>query len=176
MHNGTIFKLGIIVTLSLVLAIIVLAYSIERPTINLDEYEECIKRLPDKKLVAEGITSNALFYTKITWSPYKIKTSDLVEFEIQIFDEGKKPVTDITYDFEYKGQRDVGVINDRYVADFGTIPADILPVKINYPCDLTVGIYIDSVGDRSFKRSDPAEIEEKGNTSPVFVQFHFLLE
>ncbi|HEX9678425.1 hypothetical protein [Nitrososphaera sp.] len=47
----------------------------------------------------------------------------MAEFEILITDSGTgEPLSDVTYDFTHKGTRDLGVMQDRYVADFSDGP------------------------------------------------------
>lgn len=134
----------------------------------------CFDRLEeDEKWVESGTTAEVPFYVQVSWNPYELKTSDKVNFEISMKDsETMQPLSDVTYDFMFKGSQDVGIIQDRYVADFGSIPADIVSANINYPCDISVVVFIDKMGQRSFK---PAADQNGDNedSSPVLVQFDF---
>jgi len=134
---------------------------------------ECINRLSDKKLIQEGVTAKVPFLVEIAWNPYELRTSDTVRFEVKMAgNETKKPLQNVTYDFLYKGNRDLGIIQDQYVADFSTISADILPIKVNNPCDFNVVIFIDSENGHSYIPDVSSKTEEG---SPVLVNFHFQL-
>lgn len=126
---------------------------------------------PDKKLVAEGVTKTVPFVVQLGWHAYQLKTGDISDVEVRILDKSGRPLSGVTYDFMYKGAIDVEHIQDRYVADFSVIEVDRFPLKIRHPCGMHFGIFIDIVGQQSFLRTDPAEIERYGNVSPVFLQF-----
>ncbi|MGH9922086.1 MAG: hypothetical protein ACRD38_04990 [Nitrososphaerales archaeon] len=132
-------------------------------------YEECINSLPDKKLVAEGVTKTVPFVVQLGWHAYQLKTGDMSDVEVRILDKSRKPLSGVTYDFMYKGAIDVEHIQDRYVADFSVIEADRFPLKIRHPCGMHFGVFIDKVGQQSFLRTD--EIEKYGNVSPVGLLF-----
>lgn len=135
----------------------------------------CFDRLEeDEKWVESGTTAEVPFYVQVSWNPYELKTSDKVNFEISMKDsETMQPLSDVTYDFMFKGSQDVGIIQDRYVTDFGSIPADIVTANINYPCDISVVVFIDKVGQRSFKPAD--QNDDNADSSPVLVQLDFHL-
>lgn len=137
---------------------------------KLSSHKDCMNT--DSTLAYEGITHQVPFLVRVAWNPYDLKTNSTVNFEIQIFDENSKPLQDVTYDFVWKTGPDSGVIDDRYVADFGKIDFDVLPIKTADPCYITVLVHIDEIGKKSFKRTDPLEIEKYGNMSPVAIQFH----
>lgn len=108
----------------------------------------------------------------MSWNPYELKTSDKVDFEISMKDsETMQPLSDVTYDFMFKGSQDVGIIQDRYVTDFGSIPADIVTANINYPCDISVVVFIDKVGQRSFKPAD--QNDDNADSSPCASAIRF---
>ncbi|GEM_PF-3613112 len=135
-------------------------------------YEECINSLPDKKFEAEGVTKTVPFVVQLGWHVYQLKTGDISDIEVRILDKVTgRPLSEVTYDFEYKGAIDSGHIQDRYVADFSVIEVDRFPLKIRHPCGMHLAVFIDKVGQQSFLRTDPAEIERYGNVSPVFLQF-----
>jgi len=69
------------------------------------------------------VTSAKPFTVHLAWDTYKLKSQPLAEFEILITDSGTgEPLSDVTYDFTHKGTRDLGVMQDRYVADFSDGP------------------------------------------------------
>jgi hypothetical protein len=136
-------------------------------TQKLDSYKVCMNS--DKKLVYEDTTNTIPYIVRIAWNPYDLKTSEFVNFEIQMFDVNFNPLQNVTYDFVWKTGPDSGVIDDRYVADFGKI--NVLPIKTADPCYIAVSVHIDKIAEKSFKR-DPLEVEKFGNMSPVGIQFH----
>lgn len=136
---------------------------------KIDSHKDCMNS--DKKLVYEGTTHTIPYIVSIEWNPHDLKTSEFVNFEIQIFDVNSKPLQNVTYDFVWKTGPDSGTIDDRYIEDFGKIHFDALPIKTADPCYIAVSVHIDKIGEKLFKR-DPLEIEKYGNMSPVSIQFH----
>ncbi len=140
--------------------------------VDIGEFEHAACMNTDKKLLYEGKTRTIPYIVRISWNPFDLKTTETVNFEIQMFDLKSKPLQNVTYDFVWKSGPDSGEIDDKYVADFGKIPFDVLPIKTADPCYISVIVSIDKIGNKSFKRTDSVEIEKYGNTSPVAIQFH----
>jgi len=134
-------------------------------------YYECLGRLADKPVMMEKTTNKMPNIVQVSWNPYALRTQENTDFRIMILDnETKQPISNATYDFHYKGPRDLGVIEDRTIDDFAFGP-DVIPVKINYPCDITAIVFIDMIGDQSFSSENYDGI----NVSAVSAQFEFKL-
>lgn len=168
---------GIIITVIVsATAAIFAAYHIEdKQTIpsassNDIEYSKCLDYIHNEKLSAQGITANAPFLVQVEWNPNDAKSDMPGKISVMMFDNKTgKPLEAVTYDFTYKGPRDLGEINNRQVVDFAA--KDDFLLEIKYQCDVHFLFNIDKVGDQSFLRTNPNEIVKYGNASPVSVEF-----
>lgn len=86
----------------------------------------------------------------------------------------EEPLSNVVYDFVYKGAVDLGQVWDRHVEDFAIIDADIVNAKINNQCDISVVVSIDKEGANSYR----PDLEDETTSSPVLVQlnYHYLRE
>lgn len=85
---------------------------------NVEGWEDCVDAISDRRFESSNATSAKHFVVHLSWDTYKLKSQALTDFEILIIDPAGEPLSDVTYDFTHKGTRDLGEMQDRYVADF----------------------------------------------------------
>jgi hypothetical protein len=137
------------------------------------EVQDCFNKLANQKWIESGVTSQVPYFVQVSWNPYEVRTTGQANFEIMMMEsETMEPLSDVIYDFVYKGESDLGHVQHRYVEDFSVIDADIINAKINNPCDISVVVFIDQVGDNSYE----PDVEGEVTISPVLIQlnYHYL--
>lgn len=139
--------------------------------------ERCIDVLPNQVLVARGLTFQQPFLVELSWNPYEmISSNGTADIQVTMWDNRtSEPLREVTYDFEYKGALDLGSFEDRYVGNFSKQP-DRIQIPLRFPCDVYISMRVDKVGEHTFLRTDPEEIKQYGDHSPVLVQFRVFVE
>ena len=109
-------------------------------------YQQCVQDISGLQFEARGTTTNLPYDVQLVWNTHRFETESIGEFTLLFFDKqtGER-LSDVTYDFVYKGVRDLGVLDNRYVADFEDSP-DKFELLLKYPCDLHLIVLIDKVG------------------------------
>ncbi|MGI0026119.1 MAG: hypothetical protein ACREA4_13370, partial [Nitrososphaera sp.] len=131
--------------------------------------------IPAEMLTSEGITIGTPYLVQVSWNLSETFHGNRTDFSVLIKDKDTmKPLEDVTYDFMYKGNFELGGFQDKYIADFST--PDRFRTGIQNPCDMHLTIFIEKVGDLSFAKTDPDEIERYGNTPSVVIQFKSFAE
>jgi hypothetical protein len=132
---------------------------------------ECSLAAPvPSSLSAEGITLGAPYLVQISWDVHEMIYGNRTDLSVSIKDrDTMESLKEVTYDFGYKGLSEGGNFQDRFVKDFSN--PDKFRTEIINPCEMHFTIFVDKVGDQSFKKTDADEIAKYGNTSSVLIQF-----
>lgn len=132
--------------------------------------DDCIEAVSYQQFDVDDMTEPTRLIVHMTWNTLDLDADGVSEFRIMMTDKNRVPLQNVTYDFVYKGARDLGELQDRHVANFSDGP-DSFSLQLNTPCDLHFIVFIDEAEGKSFLRTDPDEIEKHGNASTVFVEF-----
>ncbi|MGH9876424.1 MAG: hypothetical protein ACRD5H_02210, partial [Nitrososphaerales archaeon] len=131
--------------------------------------------IASKILTSEGITLGTPYLVQISWNLSETFHGNGTDLSVLIKDkETMDPLKEVTYDFMYKGNFELGGFQDKYIADFST--PDRFRTGIQNPCDMHITIFIDKVDQLSFSKTDPDEIMRYGNTPSVVIQFKTFTE